>query len=195
MTEINVNAPIEDTVSVSTHVNDVSSVAKNVSFGADEVAEIMEVRENDNGIEEIPIEDAIPTLADFSMSIQETGPDSPEFEVDLKSTLAKMDVSEYLIVLECNTLDIQKQPDGYFYCPEAPICDYKSESRNHMERHHRRKVGLKLFSENAHFLGIYFQTYESTLMKSHFNVKYAKQSLMINIIVWIIFESMTIDSN
>ena len=142
MTEINVNTPIER--NVITHINEnVSSGVKSVSFRADEVAEIMEVRETDNGTEE-EIE-AIPTLDDFSMDIQETGPDSPEFEVDLKSTLAKMDVSEYLIVLECNTLDIQKQADGYFYCPEAPICDYKSESRNHMERHHRRKVGLKSF--------------------------------------------------
>ena len=142
MTEINVNTPIER--NVITHINEnVSSGMESVSFRAAEVAEIMEVRETDNGTEE-EIE-AIPTLDDFSMDIQEAGPDSPEFEVDLKSTLAKMDVSEYLIVLECNTLDIQKQADGYFYCPEAPICDYKSESRNHMERHHRRKVGLKSF--------------------------------------------------
>ena len=145
MTEINVNNPIEDS---NVRILEGQNSIAEVSFGPDEVAEIMEVREGDNGIEE-EILDAnsgpIPTLDDFSMNIQETGPDSPEYEVDLKSTLAKMDVSEYLIVLECNSLDIQKQPDGYFYCPEAPMCDYKSESRNHMERHHRRKVGLKIF--------------------------------------------------
>ena len=145
MAEINVNTPIED--SNVRMLESQNSIAE-VTFGPDEVAEIMEVREGDNE-EEIINNEAISTLGDFSIDIQEAGPDSPEYEVDLKSTLAKMDVSEYLIVLECNSLDIQKQPDGYFYCPEAPMCDYKSESRNHMERHHRRKVGLKIFSSKV----------------------------------------------
>ena len=145
MTEINVNNPIEDS---NVRIQESQNSIAEVSFGPDEVAEIMEVREEDNEEEIV----TIPNLGDFSMDIQETGPDSPEYEVDLKSTLAKMDVSEYLIVLECNSLDIQKQPDGYFYCPEAPMCDYKSESRNHMERHHRRKVGLKMFSPKLSYL-------------------------------------------
>lgn len=147
MAEINVNNPIEDS---NVRIQESQNSIAEVSFGPDEVAEIMEVREGDDE-EETRIE-TIPTLDDFSMDIQETGPDSPEYEVDLKSTLAKMDVSEYLIVLECNSLDIQKQPDGYFYCPEAPMCDYKSESRNHMERHHRRKVGLKIFPSKLSYL-------------------------------------------
>lgn len=150
MAEINVNNPIEDS---NVRIQESQNSIAEVSFGPDEVAEIMEVREGDNEEEIVIINnETIPTLGDFSMDIQETGPDSPEYEVDLKSTLAKMDVSEYLIVLECNSLDIQKQPDGYFYCPEAPMCDYKSESRNHMERHHRRKVGLKTFPPKLSYL-------------------------------------------
>ena len=153
MAEINVNTPIED--SNVRMLESQNSIAE-VTFCPDEVAEIMEVREGDNE-EEIINNEAISTLGDFSIDIQEAGPDSPEYEVDLKSTLAKMDVSEYLIVLECNSLDIQKQPDGYFYCPEAPMCDYKSESRNHMERHHRRKVGLKIFSSKV---SIFFSNFD-----------------------------------
>ena len=82
-------------------------------------------------------------LENLNTELAESLEKTAETTIDI-SNEPEVDVNDYIIYLPPSKMDVERNADGFFVCPE-PGCDYKSSHTGHVERHFRKHTGERPF--------------------------------------------------
>ena len=92
----------------------------------------------------IPVKgNEIMRLENLNTELAESLEKTAETTIDI-SNEPEVDVNDYIIYLPPSKMDVERNADGFFVCPE-PGCDYKSSHTGHVERHFRKHTGERPF--------------------------------------------------